>query len=114
MAAIGNWAIKSRLFKSRDLLIFQLTRDYLPQLQKIPVWNELNINQQGALLGFSYNLGANFYNAPGFNSITQMIKTKNWSIAKETFIKYRNPGTCVEEGLKRRRIAESELFLKAP
>lgn len=111
----SKWKLGDKITQQEadDLLIFQLTRDYLPQLQKIPVWDELNINQQGALLSFGYNLGPGFHGARGFNSITQMLNTKNWSIAEETFIKYRNPGTCVEKGLKRRRLAEAKLFLRA-
>jgi lysozyme len=110
----SRWKLGDKITQQEadDLLIFQLTHDYLPQLQKIPVWHELNINQQGALLSFGYNLGSAFFGASGFNSITKMLQTKNWAIAEETFVKYRNPGTHVEVGLKRRRLAEAELFLK--
>lgn len=111
----SRWKLGDKITQQEadDLLEFQLVRDYLPQLEKIPVWDELNINQQGALLSYAYNLGANFYGASGFNSITKMLQTKNWSIAEETFIKYRNPGSNVEQGLKRRRLAEAKLFLTA-
>ncbi len=44
-----------------DLLNFQIENDFLPTLEKIPVWEELNTNQRGALLSFAYNLGAHFY-----------------------------------------------------
>lgn len=96
-----------------SLLLSQLERNYLPPLEKIPCWGRLNENQKGALLSFAYNLGAHFYGAQGFNSITKMLSTEDWSKARETFIKYRNPGTNVEEGLKRRRIAEANLFLSS-
>ncbi|BAZ11868.1 lysin [Calothrix sp. NIES-4071] len=94
-----------------ELLIYQLQNNYLPDLEKIPSWHELNTNQQGALLSFAYNLGSKFYGAAGFDSITKVLKSSNWSEIKETFIKYRNPGTNVEKGLLRRRQAEAELFL---
>lgn len=94
------------------LLISQLTSNYLPKLQKIPCWFSLNQNQQGALLSFAYNLGADFYGSPNFTSITAMLQTKNWALATTTFIKYCNPGSDCEEGLKRRRTAEARLFLK--
>ncbi|BDA74411.1 hypothetical protein CAL7716_085770 [Calothrix sp. PCC 7716] len=111
----SNWKLGDKITQQEadDLLEFQLTRNYLSQLKKIPVWDELNVNQQGALLSFAYNLGQGFFGASGFNSITKMLQTKNWSIAEETFVKYRNPGSRVEEGLKRRRIAEAKLFLTA-
>lgn len=109
-----EWKLGDRITQQQadELLLHQLENNYLPQLQKIPCWDELNINQQGALLSFGYNLGAAFYNSPNFNSITTMLKTKNWALAKEVFVKYRNPGSSVEAGLKRRRLAETDLFLK--
>jgi lysozyme len=80
-------------------------------MQKIPVWNELNANQQGALLSFGYNLGANFYGSSNFKSMTRVLTDKKWDEIEETFLKYRNPGSNVEAGLKRRRQAEAKLFL---
>jgi lysozyme len=94
-----------------DLLMLQLENNYLPPLQRIPVWNELNVNQQGALLSFGYNLGANFYGNRNFQSITRVLANKLWDEIEETFVKYRNPGKPVEAGLKRRRLAEAKLFL---
>ncbi|MGF1937798.1 MAG: DUF4231 domain-containing protein [Nostoc sp. ChiQUE02] len=95
-----------------DLLIYQLETSYLPDLMKIPCWGELNPHQQGALLSFGYNLGSKFYGASNFESMTRVLKNKDWANIRETFIKYRNPGSNVEQGLRRRREAEAELFLK--
>ena len=95
-----------------DLLYFQLRREFLPSLQKIPYWNEMNENQQGALLSFSYNLGAGFYGSPNFNTITRVLKEKKWSEVPKALELYRNPGTNVEKGLLRRRIAEGTLWSK--
>ncbi|WP_242038792.1 DUF4231 domain-containing protein [Anabaena lutea] len=95
-----------------ELLIYQLETSYLPDLVKIPCWGELNPNQQGALLSFGYNLGSKFYGAANFESMTRVLKNKDWANIRETFIKYRNPGSNVEQGLRRRREAEAELFLK--
>ncbi|RUS92354.1 DUF4231 domain-containing protein [Trichormus variabilis] len=95
-----------------ELLIYQLETSYLPDLMKIPCWGELNPNQQGALLSFGYNLGSKFYGLSNFESMTRVLKNKDWANIRETFIKYRNPGSNVEQGLRRRREAEAELFLK--
>lgn len=92
------------------LLEDKLTSKYLPPLQKIPYWNEMTENQQGALLSFAYNLGANFYGNPNFNSITWVLKNKKWNMVPEVLYKYRNPGTSVEAGLARRRRAEGKLW----
>lgn len=95
-----------------DLLLFQLKNQFLPVLQKIPYWNEMNDNQKGALLSFAYNLGANFYGSQGFATITRVLKNKIWLDVPSALLLYRNPGTNVEAGLKRRRIAEGELWRK--
>jgi lysozyme len=93
-----------------DLLYFQLRREFLPSLQKIPHWNEMNDNQRGALLSFAYNLGAGFYGSSNFNTITRVLKEKKWNEVPAALERYRNPGTNVEAGLLRRRKAEGALW----
>ncbi|MEH1945205.1 MAG: DUF4231 domain-containing protein [Nostoc sp.] len=108
------WYMGERISQQQadELLIYQLETSYLPDLMKIPCWGELNPHQQGALLSFGYNLGSKFYGASNFESMTRVLKNKDWANIRETFIKYRNPGSNVEQGLRRRREAEAELFLK--
>ncbi|MFZ2445917.1 MAG: lysozyme [Syntrophobacteraceae bacterium] len=85
-----------------------------PALEKIPTWERMNDNRRGALFSFAYNLGANFYGGKNFQSITRVCDSpdrwgdKEWIV--EQFVKYRNPGSPVEAGLRRRREAEAELF----
>lgn len=95
-----------------DLLNYQLAKNYLPSLQKIPYWNEMNDNQKGALLSFAYNLGAGFYGSSDFNSITRVLRDKEWDLVPDALYKYRNPGSNVEVGLARRRKAEGDLWNK--
>lgn len=95
-----------------ELLEYQLEKDYLPPLEKIPFWNEMNDNQKGALLSFAYNLGANFYGSPYFNTITNVLKNKLWSKVSDALYLYRNKGTDVEFGLARRRREEGWLWSK--
>jgi len=104
---IGN---KISQAEADDLLYFQLRREFLPSLQKIPYWNEMNENQQGALLSFAYNLGASFYGSANFNTITKALKEKRWGDVPAALERYRNPGTNVEAGLLRRRKAEGALW----
>jgi lysozyme len=92
------------------LLEYDVLNRFLPKLSKIPYWNEMNEKQRGALLSFAYNLGADFYNAPGFNTITRKLKEKDWKAIPATLEMYRNPGSKVEAGLRRRRIAEGKLW----
>lgn len=96
-------------------LITQLETTYLPKLQTILTWILMNDNQQSAIISFSYNEGQNFYNSPGYYSMTKLIDNPElWSdinYVTSTFVKYRNPGSSVEAGLRRRREAEAKLFL---
>lgn len=95
-----------------ELFDYQIQNEFLPALKKIPYWGEMNANQQGAILSFAYNLGANFYGSPDFNTITKVLKNKEWSKVPEALKLYRNPGSNVEEGLLRRRKAEGVLWSK--
>jgi lysozyme len=104
---IGNTITQE---EADDLLYFQLRREFLPALQKIPHWNEMTEEMQGALLSFAYNLGAGFYGASGFSTITKNLKEKDWEAIPKTLELYRNPGTKVEAGLLRRRRAEGALW----
>lgn len=95
-----------------DLLLYQqLKYNYLSTLERtIPYWDIMNDNQHGALLSFAYNLGANFYGSPDFSTISRVLREKEWSKVPDALYLYRNPGTSVEEGLARRRIAEGDLW----
>ena len=97
---------------ANSLLEHQIQTEFLPALKKIPYWNEMNKNQQGALLSFTYNLGANFYGSSNFNTITRVLKNKEWDKVPGALTLYRNPGTKVEEGLGKRRISEGKLWSK--
>jgi GH24 family phage-related lysozyme (muramidase) len=70
----------------------------------------MNDNQRGALLCFAYNLGEDFYGHPHFNTITRVLKNKEWGKVPKTLELYCNPGTNVEAGLLRRRVAEGKLW----
>lgn len=105
---IGNTITQE---EADDLFYYQLRREFLPALEKIPYWNEMNNNQQGALLSFAYNLGEDFYGHPHFNTITRVLKNKEWDKVSEVLKLYRNPGTNVEAGLLRRRVAEGKLWV---
>ena len=104
---IGNTITQD---EADDLLYYQLRREFLPSLQKIPYWSEMTDGQRGALLSFAYNLGAGFYGGSNFNTITKCLKNKEWDKVPDALYLYRNPGTNVEAGLSRRRKAEGNLW----
>jgi GH24 family phage-related lysozyme (muramidase) len=100
--------------KAEAELLSYVNSKIVPTLEKtIPFWNEMNINQKSALISFAYNLGEHFYGKNGFKTISKALKEKNWKDIPNILLLYRNPGTSVEAGLKRRRLAEGKLFSKA-
>ncbi|MEM7795791.1 MAG: D-Ala-D-Ala carboxypeptidase family metallohydrolase [Cyanobacteria bacterium P01_C01_bin.118] len=104
--------------QAEDYLIDHVDESCRKAMEKIPTWKQMNSNQRGALYSFAYNLGSGFYRGFNFESITRVCDSPDlwndhrWIAAQ--FVKYRNPGTSVEEGLRRRRLAEADLFCKRP
>ena len=101
---------KISLEEANALLEFDISNRFMRALKDIPYWNEMNDNQRGALLSFAYNLGAGFYGGRNFNTITRRLKNKEWHLVPDALYLYRNPGSNVEAGLARRRIAEGKLW----
>jgi peptidoglycan hydrolase-like protein with peptidoglycan-binding domain/GH24 family phage-related lysozyme (muramidase) len=93
------------------LLMDQIIRSYLPPQTRIPGWDRMNDNQQGAILSFAYNLGARFYGSNGFETLSRVLRDQEWHNLEAALILYRNPGSRVEEGLLRRRLSEANVFL---
>jgi GH24 family phage-related lysozyme (muramidase) len=76
----------------------------------VPFWVAMTDQQKCALISFSYNVGAGFYGAKGFETISKRLREKDWAGVPDALLLYRNPGTNVEAGLKRRRIAEGDVW----
>ena len=87
-------------------------KSFVSVLEKtIPYWNEMSDGQQSALISFAYNLGAHFYgDTDNFGSITRDLRDKNWDNVPTTLLKYRNPGSSFEEGLRKRRTEEGRVW----
>lgn len=112
----GEWELGDSISQCEADSIFryQLTFSYLATLaKKIPYWTEMNVFQQGALLCFAYNMGKDFFGSDGFDTISRNLRQKNWSEVPDTLTMYYNPGSNVQNGLKRRRIAEGYLWSKS-
>lgn len=77
---------------------------------RVPAWAKMSANQQAAMLSFTYNVGPNWYEGSGFATITRRIKEQDWALVPDALMLYVNPGTNVEEGLRRRRKAEGDLW----
>jgi GH24 family phage-related lysozyme (muramidase) len=101
-------------FGAVKLLESHIDNAVVPALERtIPTWGLMNGNQKAAIISFAYNLGAHFYGSPGFNTITKALSTKdNWKQVPSALMLYVNPGSSFEAGLKRRRKAEGDLWMK--
>jgi len=97
---------------AEHMLKVVVDKDFVSVLEKnIPHWGEMSDGQKSALISFAYNLGANFYgDTDNFGSITRDLKNKDWANVPATLLKYRNPGSAFEEGLKRRRTEEGKVW----
>ena len=76
----------------------------------VPYWVEMADHQKCALISFAYNLGSGFYGTTGFETISRKLREKDWAAVPDALLLYRNPGSNVEAGLKRRRIAEGDIW----
>lgn len=81
-----------------------------PISRSIPYWQEMNDAMRSALCSFAYNLGASFYGAEGFSTISGRLREKRWEDVPAALMLYVNPGSPVEAGLRRRRQAEGTLW----
>jgi GH24 family phage-related lysozyme (muramidase) len=79
----------------------------------VPYWVQMTDNQKCALISFAYNLGSGFYGTTGFETISRELREKDWPAVPDALLLYRNPGSNVEAGLKRRRIAEGDIWGRA-
>jgi GH24 family phage-related lysozyme (muramidase) len=109
----STWQLGDRITQAEadNLLSYTIYKDFLPKLQQIPTWAAMTENQQGAVLSFAWNVGAYFYGASGFSSITRALSDRQYfGNVPTALMLYTNPGSSVEEGLKRRRKAEGDLW----
>jgi GH24 family phage-related lysozyme (muramidase) len=96
-----------------DLMLRQEVDSIATKLSgAVPNWQQMQDPQRCALISFAYNLGDGFYGAEGFETITRRLKERDWAKVPDALLLYRNPGSNVEAGLKRRREAEGRLWLQ--
>lgn len=92
------------------LLDFLERSTWEPISRTIPHWQEMNAAMRSALCSFAYNLGAGFYGAEGFATISRCLREKLWNEVPAALLLYVNPGSNVEAGLRRRRGVEGSLW----
>lgn len=78
--------------------------------RSIPTWKQMSARQQAAIISFGYNVGAGFYGSAGFETITRVLRDRDWPAVPAALRLYVNPGGPSEAGLRRRREAEIKLW----
>jgi GH24 family phage-related lysozyme (muramidase) len=101
---------KINVIEADMLLRLEVDRIAAKLRTTVPHWQVMNDDQRSALVSFAYNLGAGFYGAAGFETISRCLRERNWADVPAALELYRNPGTNVEAGLLRRRRAEGKLW----
>jgi GH24 family phage-related lysozyme (muramidase) len=101
---------KITVVEATELLELEVERIAATLRSSVPFWGAMSGNKQCALISFAYNLGAGFYGSAGFETISKLLKDKDWAAVPAAMELYRNPGTNVEAGLLRRRRAEGRLW----
>ena len=96
------------------LLAGRLERDFRLLGQRIPLWQQLSVNQQAALLSFTYNCGPNWFGSSGFSTLTKALRSGALDAVPAALMLYVNPGGPSEAGLRRRRKAEAALWSASP
>ena len=98
--------------KGEEMLKSVVDKSFVSVLEKsIPNWAGMTDGQKSALISFAYNLGAHFYgDESNFGSITRDLRDKNYANVPTTLLKYRNPGSSFEEGLRKRRTEEGAVW----
>ncbi len=95
---------------AREMLLCYAKECEATQRRRIPTWDTMTANQQAAILSFAFYFGAHWFNSHGFATLTRNLQESDWEAVPDTLKMYRNPGTHVEAGLLRRRVAEGDLF----
>jgi len=94
-----------------NILLEQAVKDYAKYLaSRIPFWLEMTLTQQSALIAFAWNMGASFFEAPGFDVISNYLKLRDWQSVSSAICLYNNYGADPIPSLLRRRQAESSLW----
>lgn len=98
------------------LLATRLERDAQALGTRITGWGRLNINQQAALLSFTYNCGTHWFGSENYATLTRTLQRGLQGDGREltkvpaVMMLYVNPGGPSEAGLRRRRRAEGALW----
>ena len=62
--------------RAEEMLLMEIERTADILGESVPYWDEMNVNQQSALISFAFNLGAYFYNGSGLVLLAERLRRK--------------------------------------
>jgi len=94
-----------------DMLINQ----FIPCVEQIPGFDVMGAKRQATLIDFAWNMGERFYGAPGFDTISRVLREgavnpEKYSEMRDALMLYVKGGGGVLPGLVRRREREADLW----
>jgi lysozyme len=112
---LNNLPIQLGQFIDKTLAEKLLIRDILDTIKFLkincPNFNSFNVNQQNALISFSYNTGY-FYGKDNYDTLNRAILNKDLKLIPKSLMLYIDKGLPSEQGLINRRKREVALFNK--
>jgi GH24 family phage-related lysozyme (muramidase) len=92
-----------------------LRKQYIPAAECIPGWDRLGPNRQAVLLSFAWNLGARFYGAAGFETISGVlrdgaVRAEVYQQMPQALALYVKAGGRTLDGLVNRRRREAAIW----
>lgn len=92
-----------------------LNGKYIPRAEAIPGWSALGPARQAVILSFAWNLGADFYDSPGFETISAALKEgatrpDGYQKVPNALMLYVKAGGKTLQGLVNRRMQEGKLW----
>ena len=94
-----------------------LRREFIPAMEVIPGWARFGPKRQAVLLSFAWNLGARFFDAEGFETISKVLRegSKRPEIYQQmtaALALYVKAGGHLLQGLVKRRAHEGAIWMQ--
>lgn len=99
----------------RGYLEQMLRQEFLPPQERIPGWAQFGPQRQAVLLSFAWNMGARFYGAAGFETISRVLRNgvsnpAAYAQMESALLLYVKAGGKTLDGLVNRRQAEANIW----